>query len=144
MRYCYIALASLECITVPAGVTGSHHQLFFGCASVCSVCVWIYVCMNACVCFHVEPRGWHRISSSIAVHLSFETVSEWTWNWPIPLDWLARDPACLHLPRPGIWMCVVAPRLLHSAVGDWTRVFMLVQQVLYWLNLHTSLLNCSF
>lgn len=45
------------------------------------------------------------VSSSISLHLSFETASHWTWSSPIWLDWLASKPQgfpCLCFPSDGM------------------------------------------
>lgn len=53
-----------------------HTQFFLFCLYLFflwyGVCVCVWICVHACVCMYMESRGWHRLSSSIFLHLIFE------------------------------------------------------------------------
>lgn len=55
------------------------------------MCVFPCLCVYTDVSMHVKARGWHYVSSSIAVHFTFwGRISPRTWN---PLIWLSCLPS---------------------------------------------------
>lgn len=57
--------------------------------------MFVHVC--ACACSHLHRWTWrgqrlNQMSSSFVLHHSFwDSISYWTWSFPVWLNWLARE-----------------------------------------------------
>lgn len=95
------------------------------CVYVCIWCQWAYVC-----------GGQWSISGVFLnwfLFTSWDSVSHWTWSWPIQLDWKASKPqasSCLSVPARALGMWHSAWRFT-CVCRIWTQALPLVYQVPY-------------
>ena len=99
------------------------------------MCARVHV-VHVCMWVHVEARGWHPVSPSIAFHFIVSRSSLLNLKHPCPghLHWLATKPprVSLSLPPPMLGL-LVNTTMPVWVLGIWIRVLWFMEHTLDWL-----------